>query len=64
MKVSTERNTKAEEKDFLCIYIGEVRFRVTEIDGKMKISKYNEGEDFKKENIIIEPINHNQIKIS
>ena len=65
MKLTTKRDEQPKEVDRVVIYIGDVRYRLSEsVDGKLTVNKYNEGELEKDSEVLkIFPRTGNEIEI-
>jgi hypothetical protein len=62
MKIKTKRNGELTETDYIVIFIGDERFRLTEsVDGKLTINKISDGLS---DTINVNPRYANEIDIS
>lgn len=62
MKIRTVRNEEPKQSDFLMVYIGEHRFRITEsIDGKMNINKVSDSDS---DLVQVHPRSEKEIELS
>ena len=62
MKIKTKRNGEVNHTDYLIVYIGQERYRITEsIDGKMNVNK---GSDGNSDLITVHPRTANEIELS
>lgn len=65
MKITTKRDEQPQPVTAtIVIYIGEVRYRLSEVDEKLRVIKYNEGELEKdSEILIVFPRTGNEIEL-
>jgi hypothetical protein len=62
MKIKTKRQGEISENNYLVVYIGESRYRITEsIDGKLCINKTSDGDS---DLVQIHPRSGNEIELS
>ena len=62
MKIKTKRQGEVNENNYLVVYIGDDRYRITEsIDGKLCINKTSDGDS---DLVQIHPRRGNEIELS